>query len=347
MSLMTPSDGRLLFIRWAAIAIVAGLMAWLFLWTQNLFSMNINPYPDAIRALKANKIETATKEFDRTVTSGPTDKNVYLVIADACNQGGHPELSIRYLEKAVQNCKYVTNPERALLYEAEANTYSVLKQPVKAIYAAQRAVDLDPDNPDYLNTYGYMLTENAQTEADLNDALVKLTHALGLLKNNKGNDWETNYKRCETEDSYGWVLCKKREYPKSVTAMIQAISDIPEMEPDAFFESGAVKEMKKIKAKQYQQTYCVLYYHLGAAYTGDKKFTEAKIALLTSLRYDNNYTASKELLKVVEENLPVKKQEAPPSKSVSAGVHDGSSSASKVNPPTPVSNESTSKKSKQ
>src|SRR5205823_1624906 len=135
----------------------------------------------------------------------------------------------------------------------------------RAISAARNALDLSPEDPMVLNNYGYILADNGE---QLDEAVQKIVQALELLKKLPDTP-ETRLNSATVEDSYGWALYKQHKYDAAVSALNQAITDIP-------------LEVVSNPAKS-GELLGELYYHLGAAYRGQKDPERARAALQTAV----------------------------------------------------------------
>jgi Tfp pilus assembly protein PilF len=213
--------------------------------------------------------------FDRDLKGRTQDPAAYLAIAQICLTTQHPDLGIEYLNKSLLPCKDAPRPARADLYGMLSVCYSMVektKPQEQAILAAQRAAELDPSSPKWLNAYGYLLADN---DLQLDEAVQLTSQALQLLKKSPGDD---STMACQIEDSYGWALYKKGNYDAAVGALNQAIADVPQ-------------EIMNSPAKGELLT--ALYYHLGAASRRQGKTDVARQALQTALRYTPGHKEAK------------------------------------------------------
>ena len=216
--------------------------------------------------------------FERDIKANPNGIDVYAGIAAACAQKERFDLAAEYLDRGLTACKGAPREKRAALFMALSAYYhrSEKSRPQeKTIQAARGALDLEPDSPEVLNAYGYMLAEN---DVQLSDAVAKTAYALQLLKKEESAPMarllgmsgpEMQLQAAQIEDSYGWALYKQGKSDAAVSAIQQAISDVPRE------AMGIGPQTGEIMAE--------LYYHLGAAYRGQKCPDLARQALATAL----------------------------------------------------------------
>ena len=259
-------------------AALAGGCVWLLLrsivgapsLSDMLAERQLAPY---VAALSAGDIPKARAAFDREIKSNPANPDTYKVIAQACVQQQKYDLAIEYVNRGLDACKNAPGKGRALLYAMLSECYSFTEKskPQKlAISMARNALDLDPENPQYLNAYGYLLADNGE---QLVDATVKIGHALEILKKLPDTPG-TRFSSAQAEDSYGWALYKQHKYDAAVSAINQAIADMPQEATDSPTYKNDVAG--------------IIYYHLGAAYRGQKSLDRARTALQTAVQYAPN-----------------------------------------------------------
>ena len=228
---------------------------------------------------KAGSVELAKKDttrarslFDAFIRANPTDPGAYLTICTVCEEFDQAALVVDYAQRGVDACKNASKEQRAqlLLDLSQGQALAAPAHPqTQAIASARAALDLDPQNPQTLNAVGYMLVDNDQ---NLDDADKLLRRALQALKP-RGDDPLSEVLRPLVEDSFGWLLYKKGDYPGAVAALEQASHDMPAGEP----ASGAK----------------YFYYHLGAAYRKAGRIEEARHTLDIALHYDPTFAEAK------------------------------------------------------
>jgi tetratricopeptide (TPR) repeat protein len=295
MSSPSPPNGRLFLQRWGLLLlIIVG-----FWWFRSMLP-SVPPQVQAGEAaLKAKDLKKAEQQFDAAIKANPTDPNVYINICQACILQKNATLAIRYGEQAVTVFKDEPRPVRALLFSLLSQCYAeeeTAPHQEKTVDAAQRAYELDPDAPEIMNGYGYVLADNNRK---LDEAIPLLKRALELLKQ-RPNLPETRKLVAATEDSYGWALYKQGNdqdaqgkvseaqgsYSDAVSALSQALTDLANSETEE-----AKMEGESLKA---------FYYHMGAACHKAGRLQEARNMLGFALRYDPNYAPAKAEL----ESLP-------------------------------------------
>ena len=229
-----------------------------------------NQVAPGVKALASGDTAAARAIFDREIRKSPSDLTVYSAIAAACGQSSHYDLEAEYLEKAIAACRSAPNQERAQVYVALSGAYQhaeKVRPQRQAIGAARAAAELDPESPLCLNAYGYVLADNGE---QLPEALNKISYALQLIKKLPDGP-DTQLLSAEVEDSYGWALYKQHNYDGAISALNQAIADLP---LDAMSDKAAKGE-----------ALAELYYHLGTAYRGKKAYDLSQAALRTALSY--------------------------------------------------------------
>ncbi len=266
-------------------ALVAGCV-WMLLQTvvnpskidAAVLQRQIAPYA---AALSSGDMAKARALFDRDIHGNPADPGVYELIATACEKSNRYDLALEYLNRGVEACRTASADQRAGLYISISDCYQhTEKKPQRmAILAARNALDLVPENPQVLNAYGYLLADNGE---QLDEAVMKISHALELLKKQPDTP-DIRLLSALVEDSYGWALYKQRKYDAALSAIGQAISDVPRGDSsDAPDRDASLGE---------------LYYHLGAVYNAKKDFERARSAFQTAIKYDpKNKEANAELM---------------------------------------------------
>lgn len=309
-------------LRWVIWAILAAFIGLAITSQMPGFQPMLSPGLNQANAtLAQGDIKKATAQFDAEVRNDPGNPAVYDAIAAICAQNKHTDLAINYMERSLGPCKDLPRPERAQLYLRLSALYSTSepKPQRKAVYAAQRAAELDPSDPINLNQYGYLLADNTTNRADLDVAVAKLTLALELLKK-QGNSPEVRDQISETEDSYGWALYKLGKYDLASAALYQAINDVPE---ESTGSPSLAEQMK------------VLYYHLGASYHQQHKPDESRKALQTALSFDKEYKEAKDELDALNRDFPppIKNPATPAGNAGKPASSPASAPAAPRNPP--------------
>lgn len=248
-----------------------GVFAWLqFLRLQDRRYSQI--VSDGATALSKKDIARAHERFDAYVRTRPTDYTAYIEVSADCLALDQPALALEYAQRGLEACKDASNPERAQLYLQLAQALA-LTEPAhpqtKAIDAARTALKLDPDNFQMKNALGYMLADNDQ---NLDEAERLLRQALQTLAD-LGRNESAAAVRSLIEDSYGWLLYKKNDYPGAIAALTEAVHD---MAPDT----------EGYAAKYY-------YYHLTAAYRKAGRIDDARRMLAIALQYDPAFPEAK------------------------------------------------------
>ena len=290
-----PATNQISPMRWI-IVIVFGIMSWVMISKQLTDSSAI---PPGEKFLKEGNLPKAQFEFEKTIKADPASPQNYLSVAGSCQRVGKADLALGYLERALHACKDAPLPARAELYSTQAGIFQIFeKKPQnQSLLASQRAMQLDPSNAQYLNSYGYLLADNLpEGDPRLAESAKILTRALVLIRTEK-NFWIRLLNPVpelmkETaapafEDSYGWVLYKQNQPERAISALQQAIQD-----HDDLVVAGKVSGDKKEIAALLK----VLYYHLGASYQKANKKEEARRAYQTSLGFDKDFPEAKEAL---------------------------------------------------
>ena len=263
--------------------------------------------PTYLTALSSGDPAKARSVFDRDIRGNPADPDTYKVVAQACMQSGRYDLALEYLDRGVIACRNASHAERGSLYVMISECYihtEKTKPQQMAILAARNALDLDPENPEVLNAYGYVLAENGE---QLEEATLKIGHALELLKKQQDTP-QSRFWSAQAEDSYGWALYKQRKYDGAVSAISQAIADMPQQ----VFTDPRVKG----------EILGELYYHLGAAYRGQKNPERARAALESAISYAPNQKDAKAEFEALKVTVVVPRA-GPPSGGVKPGRTSG------------------------
>jgi Tfp pilus assembly protein PilF len=258
---------------------------------QFMLDRRIAPFAGPLSAGDTNKAKAL---FDKEILANPADPDVYVLIYDACRKFNRYDLAREYLERSLIQFKDAPRTERAALYSMLSECYAQTdkaKPQLRAIFAAQRATELDPDSIPksiiYLNQSGYL---EAQNDWQLEDAVLRTKHALELLKKHPDAE-EMPTLTAAVEDSYGWALYKQARYVEAVSALNQAIADVPSEEPGT--------------SKDTNETLGTLYYHLGVAYRRQHSRDAARQALQTALAYAPNNKEAKDELDGLKSDSPV------------------------------------------
>lgn len=243
-------------------------------------------------ALGQGDVGLAKKRFDAFISREGRGHDTYIQVMHICSLAKKYELGLDYGAIGLDACKDDTREGRALLnleigeiYAAEEEAHP---QP-HALSYARRAFELDKDNPEILNMYGYLLADNAVSQAQVDEGLVHLDRALQILRGQVepgvlGFSFGATRRSSPlllalTEDSYGWALYRRgkyvpADYVRAVDALQQAVSDIPKEPSDESLQGGFAEALK------------VFYYHLGAAEHAAGRTNAARNALNVALCYD-------------------------------------------------------------
>ncbi len=288
-----PDASRLLAARLLSVAMLSGFVFLALYCIQRvapdvlraIAEQRTAPYVSALTAGDGN----ARSVFDRDIRKNPADPSTYLSIYQACASAGRYDLAAEYLDRGLLPCKDAPRPERALLYSLLSDCYMHLekqKPQQQAILAAQRAQDLDPEAPEYLNGYGYILADNG---IQLDEAVAKISDALKRIKALPDAP-ETQVLASITEDSYGWALYKQGHYEAALSALSQALADLPQEAPGG----------PRARSEALGEMYC----HLGAAYHKLQRIEPARRALQTAISNAPNSREAKEELAALDSAPP-------------------------------------------
>ncbi len=221
----------------------------------------------AATALQKSNPSEARVLFDKALAERPADPTLFVDILAECQKRSQWDLMIEYAERGVRACQKAAPGPRAALYSLLSSAYAE-KEPVgrqeNALTAAERALELQPQNPQMLNQLGYLLADN---DRDLDRASAYIEAALRAVR--RMDEPGRAALLSATEDSYGWVLFKKKNYASALSVLLQAIADLSED------ETGA--------------TLKVMYTHLGMAYSKADFPAQARRNLEIALQYDKNY----------------------------------------------------------
>lgn len=261
-----------------SLLLLLGLLFW------QRYSLHSNVLPPEIvvaqQALKkndANSETAARQQFDLLIKKSPLDAALFNTIMTVCALEKRFALSLEYGELGLQACKYNSNTDRASLLLTMSATFTraheAPPQP-QALAYVRRALELDPDNPEVLNGYGYILVDNARTVQEVNRAIGYINRALQFYRTAKDAN---ALQFANTEDCYGWALYKlgkydAKAYARAADALTTAIDDMQE---------GTPGEIQK-----------EFYYHLGSACRAAGRIEEARHALQISLFYDPKFEAA-------------------------------------------------------
>ncbi len=209
--------------------------------------------------------QAARGTFDADISRARTDPSVWIHIIQACRQAKQPGLGVEYGERAVAALKGETPQIRAAIYSELMAAYQdadPTRPNLKATAAAHEMLKLTPDDPEALNAAGYVLADN---NVELDQARVDITRALRILHEQSSDDNPTTLMAL-TEDSYGWLLYREKQYLRSLAVLEQAVADLP---------SGSTTDGS-----------ADLYYHIGMAARAAGRITRSRQAFLVALTYD-------------------------------------------------------------
>lgn len=281
----TPSKGSLQdWIR--AIGLISFIGILLTFLSNRYVRLNFVTESDmqgAVSALKANQLPEARKQFDALLASAPNNLQRYLLIIETCKQQKQWNLALEYIRRSLKVADQQDSSSRAMLLSQLVNTLSEAKPAnwkTEALQVAEQAYSLQPNDPEMMNLYGYILADLTDDPANLQKAFELLSKALEMAKG-RVQDLSGQVLLSAVLDSYGWVLYKKGDYAGAVISLTSALDHLPsdivqtEGEPPAGKMTGS--ELK------------TFYYHLGAAYRKAKKPAEARQRLDQALKFDPTY----------------------------------------------------------
>lgn len=225
-----------------------------------------------LTAVAENQVTEAQHFFESVLRERPDAPEVYLQILHQCQQYHQWNLMVQYAERGIRNCRYAPEPVRAALHANLSLGYLGQNHKMDALRQAKRALELNRDDPTFLNHYGYMLADLGKAE-DLDDAEIYIKRALQKL-NALPDTPEVQWEIAMVEDSLGWVYFKKGDYQEAVRILSQAL----EKAPDNAEGGDSLKEM-----------YC----HLGAAYQKIDRMGDALSMLDVALQIDPNFEPAK------------------------------------------------------
>lgn len=237
----------------------------------------------AVRALKANQIPEARKQFDQIIASSPSNLPRYLSIIETCKRLKNWELALEYTRRALKAADQQDLESRATLLAVLTNILMEAKPPnwkTEALQVAEQAYSLQPNEPQMMNLYGYTLADMRDDPASLQKAFELLRSALEKAQE-RVQDLEGQVFLSAVQDSYGWVLYKKGDYTGAIIALTNALDHLP---PEVIQTQGE-PQPGKLSGNDLK-TY---YYHIGAAYRKAEKPAEAKKAIAQALKFDPNY----------------------------------------------------------
>ncbi len=337
---------RSLFFSLIMLIFCLTVLAWI-VW--QVVGLRAQPLPDELRQAKEEldhgSVNVARKRFDSFISREGKIPVTYIQVMQICNKCKKYELSRDYGAIGLDACKEDSREGRALLNLAMGETYAAEEEPhpqPRALSYARRAFELDKDNPDVLNMYGYLLADNAVSQAQVDEALVHLDRALQILRGRVESGVlgitfgstraASPFMLALTEDSYGWALYRRGKFvpadkARAADALELAVSDLPTEPADPSLKAELAEAAK------------ILYYHLGAAEHAAGRTKAATNALNVALLYDPKYAdVRRELEALSSETFPLKSKPNPnpepaiPPKSTE-GVTSGMSTVGGGSPP--------------
>jgi len=268
MAKQTPPINRIFLLN--IIGQVALAIAFLGLWRYADRPQIPQEMQIAASALKRNDLPAARAQFEKFLAQRPDSPEQYVQVLVTCQTSKRPDLMALYAQRSIQDCKYAPDGQRSVLYGLLAAAYDLTEKPPKlhALEAADRAFHLDTESPANLNRLGYMMVDNLTDSSSLIIGQGYISRALRALKDQSG-EVDPNA-LAGYQASFGWALYKRGLFKESVSALLEAITNISDTTPDG----------ENIK---------FYYYHLGAAYHKTGRIREAKQALDAALQYDPKF----------------------------------------------------------
>ena len=199
--------------------------------------------------LKANDIGKARAVFDHALTADPGNADSYLAICLASAGKKQWGMQADYARRGVEKCTHATQVKRSQLYAQLADALMEAKPAnwqEQCIQNAKQAYNLDPQNPEMANLYGYVLGDLRNDPASLQQAETLTAQAIRDIRTRRdGFLYQADL--AVTLDSFGWVRYKRGDLEGATNALIEAVNTLP-------------------AEVQSPETMKMLYYHLGAWY---------------------------------------------------------------------------------
>ncbi|HSV73324.1 MAG TPA: tetratricopeptide repeat protein [Chthonomonadales bacterium] len=208
------------------------------------------------RLLAQGDEQGAQVQFDRAIRNGGGNGTVFLMVLRACQTVGRSDLAVQYGQQALKEAAGLNRIQRAEIHSAMGDCYLRMRDWTRAIEANRAALELDPDNPRFLNNLGYTIAEAPSSAADLQQALEMTTRAVSLARSQRSffDDRDVGV----FLDSVGWVLYRMGRHPEAVRVLQQA-ADLAPGEPE-------------------------IHLHLAKAYESQGRYEEALVQAQRALR---------------------------------------------------------------
>ncbi|MBM4285406.1 MAG: tetratricopeptide repeat protein [Deltaproteobacteria bacterium] len=187
----------------------------------------------AYLCFQLEKKELARRHLDDLKTYAPDREEVYLTISYLYEEEGLWHRSLAVLQEGVDKL-----PKSAELFSRLASVYEKQKNQEGAVRYIKKALELEPDNPDFLNFLGYIYA----------DAGINLDEAEQLIKAALRAKPESGH----IIDSLGWVYYKKGRYDKAVEELERAYrilshdATVAEHLADAYVKVNRLREALKL-----------------------------------------------------------------------------------------------------
>lgn len=172
---------------------------------------------------------------ERIDPQSPAFADSYLLEAELLDRAGRTADALQVLDAGL-----VALPEEPRLRYARALTYERLDRIEQALADFRSLVEANPDNPVYLNAYGYTMADRTTRYAE---ALALIERAL-----------ELNPDDVATIDSMGWVLFKLGRHDEAIDYLRQAYEQQDDGEiaahlAEALWATGERDEARRILRK--------------------------------------------------------------------------------------------------
>ena len=251
-----------------------------------------------LNALGAKSPTEAKTLFESALRTDPQNPALYAQILEACHTNGYWNLMVVFGERAVQACREAPESVRVALYGQLVQGYTRSKCQhwrKLARETAQRAVELQPSDPNTLNLYGYTLVDTFVKNdkvygdpKDLKKAEQMIVAAMTAIRSASPfgtADPALAVNLAVVEDSYAWLLVKRERYEEAAKLLADVASRI---DSDDF--GADIKE---------------IYYHLGVAYSRLGREDDARQALNHAIAYDLSFPeANAELRHLPHSSVP-------------------------------------------
>lgn len=186
--------------------------------------------------MRRGDVQAASKSLEAGIARRPKDHAVYAAAAQLCLAEGRPEIAIKYAERGLGLSRKPSADIQARLHSLKGMALLELGDAKGSIASHRAALELMPDEPQYMNNLAYALAEAAESDAALaeserlvNEAIERAVVAqagaetLGVFL-----------------DTLGWAQFRSGDLRRASVNLTQAADLVPD-EPEVLFHLASVR----------------------------------------------------------------------------------------------------------